>query len=225
MSRLKQLAGFSRCDFCDEFAGGSANSFARLYGDLLRCRVITEHSEFVVLPSMGQIVPGYLLLLPREHYRSFADMSESVLARAESLKTQLVRQLAPLFGKYLFFEHGVRTPDSGGCGVSHAHLHAVPFPANKEPIEKLRSDFEFVRVSGLIDLKSVAPEQSYLYYESLSKDRYVFYAPFIQSQYLRRLLAENLGVQDWDWRQVDEEETLVTTYTRASSVFADFYWQ
>jgi diadenosine tetraphosphate (Ap4A) HIT family hydrolase len=63
------------CEFCDEFAGGSANSFARHYSYQVESRTILETSGFRVLPSLGQIVPGYLLLVPTRHYRAFGDMS------------------------------------------------------------------------------------------------------------------------------------------------------
>jgi diadenosine tetraphosphate (Ap4A) HIT family hydrolase len=208
------------CEFCDEFAGGNANSFAILYANELANRTIIEQDGFRALPSLGQIVPGYLLLVPNHHYRALADMSQEELNAAEALKTGLADQMRFTFGDCLFFEHGARTPESGGCGITHAHLHIVPFPAEKDPVEEVIGAFPFEKVSNLRDLKRVQRGKSYLYYESVRGNRYVFYPPFIPSQYIRRLLAEALGIQGWDWRQSGREERLLRTLLRTSHLRA-----
>jgi diadenosine tetraphosphate (Ap4A) HIT family hydrolase len=212
------LATTSQCEFCDEFAGRSANSFAAHYGHEVGSRTILEQDDFRVLPSLGQIVPGYLLILPNHHYRAFADMSLEELRAAEALKTYLSGQLRSTYGDYLFFEHGARMPDSGGCGISHAHLHAVPFPGEKDPVQELTQAFAFEEVSSLLDLKRVQSEQSYLYYEAVRGHRYVLYPPFVPSQYIRRLLAEALGSEAWDWRQCGREERLLSTLAQTSQL-------
>src|SRR5207247_11042503 len=126
-------AANNSCEFCNEVAGGNANSFAVHYANEVASRTILEQDDFRVLPSLGQIVPGYLLLVPNHHYRAFADMSLEKLKAAEVLKTSLTKQMRSLYGNLLFFEHGVRTSDSGGCGISHAHLHFLQFPDEQAP--------------------------------------------------------------------------------------------
>jgi diadenosine tetraphosphate (Ap4A) HIT family hydrolase len=214
------LAPSSDCEFCNEFMGCSANSFAARYGHELESRLILEQSDFQVLPSLGQIVPGYLLLVPKQHFRALADMSLNELKELEVLKMYIASQLYSTYGDYLFFEHGARTSDSGGCGISHAHLHAVPFPCDKDPVEELTRSFAFEEISNLPELKRIQPEQPYLYYEAVRGKRYVFYPPFVPSQYIRRLLAEALGIEMWDWRQCGREESLLTTLARTSQLLS-----
>lgn len=206
----------NECEFCDEFAGGRANSFAAHYGNDVASRTILEYGGFRAMPSLGQIVPGYLLLVPNRHYRALADMSLEELNTAELLKTDLADQMRNLYGNCLFFEHGVRTPDSGGCGISHAHLHIVPFQAEKDPVDDLIRAFPFEEVSNLRELQGVKAGKSYLYYESVCGSRYVFYPPFIASQYVRRLLAGALGVEIWDWRRCGREERFLNTLAQIS---------
>jgi diadenosine tetraphosphate (Ap4A) HIT family hydrolase len=208
------------CEFCDEFAGGYENSFAIHYANQIASRVIMDQHHFRVLPSLGQIVPGYLLLVPERHYLAFADMSRDELKSAEKLKLNLATVLRDAYGEYLFFEHGPRKSGAGGCGVSHAHLHAVPFPYEKDPVARLIHEFAFEEVSGLLDLQRLRSEDSYIYYEALSGKRYVFRTPFVPSQHVRRLLAEALGLTRWDWRESTKEETLLSTLTRASYLLA-----
>jgi diadenosine tetraphosphate (Ap4A) HIT family hydrolase len=209
-----------QCEFCSEFAAGTANSFAARYGDQLHDRTILDDGQFRIMPSLGQIVPGYLLVVPTRHYCAFADMSVEELTTAEALKTHLSGQLRSAYGDCLFFEHGARTSESGGCGISHAHLHAVPFPKEKDPAKKITQAFAFEEISSLVELKRIQPERSYLYYEAVRGKRYVLYPPFIPSQYIRRLLAEALGTKEWDWRQCGKEERFLTTLARTSQLLA-----
>jgi diadenosine tetraphosphate (Ap4A) HIT family hydrolase len=209
------------CEFCDEFAGASANSFAAHYANELKSRIVLKEENFLVLPSLGQIVPGYLLLVPSCHYKALGDMSLEHLTAMEALKTRLANKLRSSYGEYLFFEHGARTPDSGGCGISHAHLHLVPFPAEKDPVEELIQRFLFERVSNLSELKKIHPGKSYLYYESVHGEKYVFYPEFIPSQFVRRLLAEAVGVLEWDWRQCGREAELLNTLANTRRLLAN----
>jgi len=220
MSSSNVSTNCGHCEFCNEFTGGAANSFAALYGHEPASRTILEDHDFRVLPSLGQIVPGYLLLVPNHHYRAFADMPLEELGAAQALKTSLTDQMRGTYGNCLIFEHGARTPDSGGCGISHAHLHVVPFPGEKDPIEQLTRAFPFEEISNLLDLKRIQPGKSYLYYESVRGGSYAFYPPFIRSQYIRRLLAEALGTEVWDWRKCGKEERFLSTLARASQLLA-----
>ena len=208
------------CQFCDEFAGGNANSFVAHYANDVASRTILEEDDFRVLPSLGQIVPGYLLLVPNRHHRAFADMSLEELKVAEALKTSVTSQIRSAYGDPLFFEHGARSSDSGGCGISHAHLHVVPFPNEKDPVEVLTRSFPLDELSSLLDLKHIQPGRSYLYYESVRGDKYALYPPFIPSQYIRRLLADALGAEAWDWRKFGREERLLTTLARTSQLLS-----
>jgi len=143
-------------------------------------------------------------------------MSLEELNVAEAIKTNLATQMRSTYGNCLFFEHGARASDSGGCGISHAHLHIVPFPAEKDPVDELIRTFPFEEVSSLFELKSIQCGKSYLYYESVLGNKYVLYPPFIPSQYIRRLLAEALGIKKWDWRAGGREKALLTTLAHAS---------
>jgi diadenosine tetraphosphate (Ap4A) HIT family hydrolase len=218
VTEAKRDAG--ACEFCDEFAGGVSNSFARLHSNRLGSRLISTQHGLNVLPTLGQITPGHLLLVPRHHYTAFADMPASELEAADAMKKRLTELMRPTYGDTLFFEHGVRTPGAGGCGISHAHLHIVPFPSGKEPIDELTRAFPFERISDFTDLGEIQPGRSYLYYESLDGSKHVFYPESIPSQHIRRLLAEALANHDWDWRRYGKEEDLFTTFSQASQLFA-----
>lgn len=211
----------SYCEFCDEFSGGTRNSFAERYRDDHVDRTVLETSGFRVVPSLGHIVQGYLLLIPRDHYCALADLPAESLRELEQLKRTLVGSLRGKYGDYVLFEHGARTENSGGCGISHAHLHAVPLPVEKDLLETLSASFRHQQISGIPGLRSVPADHSYLYYEDALGDCHVFYPAFLPSQYVRRLIAERLGVEHWDWRSRGREDSVLVTRAYVSAILRD----
>jgi len=208
------------CDFCDELAGGSGNAFALTYGHVISSRHMIAGGSFCVLPSLGQIVEGHLLLVPQAHLASMAELADGEMGALEVLCKQIRSVLVDMYGQCVFFEHGVRHAGSGGCGIDHAHLHAVPVAGNGI-LAVLMHNFAGSRIDHFADIRrTIGPAFSYLFFEDSSGERYVFAAPSIPSQYLRKLVCESLGKSDWDWRKSGYEPELVSTLQRLSSVFS-----
>jgi hypothetical protein len=160
-------------------------------------------------------------LIPKDHYCALADLTAESLRELEQLKTTLVGALRNRYGEYVLFEHGARTEDGGGCGISHAHLHAVPLPPEKDPLEALRGSFRHQEISRISELRGIAPDCSYLYYEDVHGGCHVFYPAFLPSQYMRRLIAEKLGVERWNWRDFGREDSVLATLADASIILRD----
>lgn len=200
------------CDFCDEFSGGKENAFSRIYGQELKSRALLHSQGFVVVPSLGQIVEGHLLIVPRWHYTALADMPPRLIVELSQLYGRVRVALSQTYGPTLFFEHGVRGTDSGGCGIDHAHLHGVPFKCFGEPIEELKKRHSFKSIAGISEIrKGAPPNSSYLYYEETNGKAWMCETDFIPSQYVRKLLAESLGTNSWDWRVCGREQSLVSS--------------
>ena len=204
-----------KCDFCDEFAGGQLNAFADRYSDVLSTRALLNTGTFCVFPSIGQLVEGYLLISPLEHYSTLADMPDHLLAGIAALHGDVCSVASAEYGPCISYEHGAHPETGGGCGVYHAHLHVVPLGKHVDPVDALTAELPFERIDDLLDLRR-AQGRSYLYYEDLSERRYLFRADNLPSQYLRRLLARTLGLSAWNWRECRKEGALVSTITRLS---------
>ena len=208
------------CDFCDEFSGGNDNAFARIYEHDLSSRVLFRSENFSVIPSLGQIVEGYLLIVPVRHYTALADLPPQLIQELSDLCKQVRRALDRIYGPCLLFEHGVRAGQSGGCGIDHAHLHAVPFAYGNEPVDELKQRHSFRFIRSLSEVNNEVPgTSSYLYYENTSGQACVFGLDFLPSQYVRKLLANLIGRPLWDWREYGKERALISTLTRLTEVF------
>lgn len=210
----------TNCDLCDELSGRAGSKFDRIYGHDPKSRILFRSEQFVVIPSLGQVLEGYLLIIPTTHLAALGDMSDGPLNEFTELCSSVRGMFEAEYGSCIFFEHGTRCEGVGGCGVYHAHLHAVPFPEALEPLEFLVSEFPH---SEFADLREVREESkgltSYLFYQNSRGRSYLFRTGVLPSQYMRKLLAERLGSKDWDWRTAGREERLLATLTRLSGRF------
>ena len=183
--------------------------------------IVSERTA--IIPSIGGLAVGHVLVVPRFHVSSLLCTSSSYLNFIEHELTW-VRDLlscnlrAPIHD----FEHGmgfdsVRTP----CSVAHAHLHLVPATVD------IRSTFdnewlELPRCS-LFELKSMVKGREYIYYRSPDGRIWLSVGSSRPSQFMRRVFAEALGIPDeWNWRatprlsQLSQTIALMRTIERIS---------
>jgi diadenosine tetraphosphate (Ap4A) HIT family hydrolase len=207
----------ANCDFCNEFSGDPQNTFNRIYRHDLVSRVLFRSKEFVVVPSLGQITEGHLLLLPIKHFTAFGELPESLLEEFTGLANNVAATITEGYGSSVAFEHGVRPGGSGGCGIYHAHLHAVPLANATDPVDALKLRFPYTELTRLDEIsKRSAGLSSYLLYQDSHTRLYLFDTGPLPSQYMRKLLADALESEDWDWRTAGIEQRLLATMKRFS---------
>lgn len=89
--------------------------------------VSTDH--FVVVASKGAFLPGWLMIVPKTHVLSMAELGDDHSDELEELIASVRELQQPVFGSPTMFEHGASVPGTSfGCGIDHAHLHLVPLP-------------------------------------------------------------------------------------------------
>ena len=203
------------CPFCDalENSGDIGNTFAfhEYLGDKVSTRILRETENFAVFPSIGQIVEGYLLIMPKDHYLSTAHLPDTWYNELEHLCEETRQVLSIAYCPPIFFEHGpMSLQQRGGCCVDHTHIHAVPVSLNLAP--ELRKHLTERRITDLSELKDqLTREVAYLFFEDTKGARYVYDAPLVPSQYLRQLVASKIGSPEhWDWRIYPGEEEILT---------------
>ncbi|HET6931216.1 MAG TPA: hypothetical protein VFI45_12910 [Candidatus Acidoferrum sp.] len=208
------------CDFCDEFVSGTSNAFHALYHDALRTRILHATERFRVFPTIGQLVEGYLMIAPVSHYTAMDQIPTDATAELTELAELTRSALSKLYGPSVFFEHGARGPINGGCGIYHAHLHAVPLNGLADPVEILKHRFSYTEASDLPEFTKQSKHlPSYLFYQDSNARLYLFDTGPLPSQYMRKLLANSLGDDNWNWRKVGREDRLLSTIERLSGRF------
>jgi diadenosine tetraphosphate (Ap4A) HIT family hydrolase len=208
------------CDFCDELVGGSNNTYTSRYLRCSRTRTILETELFRVFPSLGQISEGHILIIPVDHVSALADLAYDELRHLEGLMLRVRSALRDIYGECILFEHGIRGNESGGCGIDHAHMHAVPALA-KGVLQILERQFGGTKIESFEHVRQYVPEgSSYLFFETPSGARYTFAVRNLPSQYMRKLVTQSIGKTKWDWRTCDYEPELISTIARLSPLLS-----
>lgn len=190
------------CCFCAEL-DGSATDFHHLYPDLSG-RIVLETDRFLALPSLGQLAPGHMLLVPRAHVTSFGELDARARREASELYAVLRHELGRHFSRPVAFEHGSpRGAKTGGCGITHAHVHFVPLGERRcaTPDPAGAGWHEAGSLTWLDEAAELADTGlGYLMWHGPEASPLLDVASDVPSQHLRRHVAALLGHGRWDWR-------------------------
>ena len=191
------------CDFCAEF-----NSNA----DIQKGRIIWRTKNFVFLPTIGCLTPGYCLLMPIKHYNSFAELPERELFESFALLEKARSQISEDFGTPIIAEHGSGgICDKGASCCSHAHMHLIP--VKPEPVidayKKIGGDP--FRISNIKELKE-QEGSSYMFLSPSPNLYLVWYAAKFVSQFVRRVSSNVLGFEYlFNWKKYPFHENMIIT--------------
>lgn len=214
------------CDFCfareNEGDLGRTVAFLQIEENSIHTRTVYESDNFLVIATLGQFVPGYLLLLTKEHYPAMAHLDSTLYDELESVYKKIQIILGDNYARPVIFEHGpmpseeegLFSAQGGGSCVDHAHIHFVPINTTYEQLKPhLFDKFKYRKIENLSELKELALNNiPYLYLEFDRFNRFVFENPEIVSQYMRRVLGEIAGVGDqWNFRAYPHIDSLAKT--------------
>lgn len=170
--------------------------------------IIYESENFYVVPELGALKQGYLMIVPKEHILSVAQFPAYLMPEYHEVCKDVEEMLLKAFNGTVvsFMEHG-----SGPSGktshkksIVHAHTHAVVDFTLKKHYR------EMVQMKVCDDI-SVAKDVHYFsYQQGADGELYVAMDPdvYVQRQFPRQVMAEELGFApdqyNWRWYEFDE---------------------
>ena len=167
-------------------------------------RIMYETENYVVIPTIGCFVKGYVLIVSKQHYDCAGKMSKSSIMELCHLTLKVIAAIKKSYGvDSIVFEHGAVSCANrfGGC-INHAHIHIVPC------MESVLGELEKrpVRLQMLSSLTDIAQKanrgEPYLFFRDVDDKKYFVESDIMISQFFRQLLAKKHGVSNkWDWRQ------------------------
>ncbi|UIJ83174.1 HIT family protein [Rhizobium leguminosarum] len=198
MSRVQQVG----CSFCREFNAASEESrFYNLFHGEIKRRFLWETENFVVVPGIGHLQKGYVLIRSKDHYQSIAFLPLNLTQELAALRLDVITNIETIFGgNIICFEHGAVAPDLRGAACTeHLHLHILPCPSLRPTLR------EAVNLRPVEDLSSlgeyVARREPYILYGERT-ELFSFESQYLPKQFMRRRVAAALGRPgDWDWRE------------------------
>jgi histidine triad (HIT) family protein len=101
--------------------------FCRIAAGEIPAKKVHEDDEFIAFHDIHPWAPVHILLVPRQHIESMADVSAEhagLLGRMMALSPRLMRELGVTNG----FRQVINTGRDGGQEVMHLHLHVMGGP-------------------------------------------------------------------------------------------------
>lgn len=166
---------------------------------------VAADAHGVAVPSLGSLVPGWTLLVPRRTSPNFAALGSRGRAALNPLKQAVCERLAANFdGRIFEFEHGPASYGNIlGCGVDQAHVHFAPLPMDlldaAKAIDGRVTEFE----AGTSDPWLLIPGGAdyYLVRDWRTGSGCIIVPTTKQSQAFRKIIANRLGCPShWDYK-------------------------
>jgi len=202
------------CRFCIRFGSAISNKSVSPWD-----KILFQSNNFAVFPSLGALVKGWLLIVPKDHFLCLGALSQELHSELNELRSRVSLSLEECYGSVTVFEHGPAQPDHlVGCGVDHAHLHILPTQINLiEGVKEVFPDpLKWERVRNIQETACFYEARlPYLYVEQSPGTGYVTTHSNLQSQMFRKVIARHIGKpEQYNWRQFPETATILSTVER-----------
>lgn len=174
--------------------------------------VIFETEHFAVLPSLGSLVAGWLLVVPKRQVANFSQLKQIEFRELSNLLADVKEKLSVFPGAPFVFEHGGPLGSSVSCGVDQAHLHIVPL--RFDLIETVQSDpsVHWTDVDSVECLNRLLNVQDEYLYISNSTKSLLGKLEKPESQWFRRKIADAIGnANEWNYRDYPHLELMKET--------------
>lgn len=201
-----------------EMASGK-HRFAALLsgrGDTAYDRPLLETKDWVVAPTLGAIVPGWLLIIPRRAATSCREWTAKSGLAPLSAVGDVAAHLGLAMNEIIWFEHGPATAGTlVGCGLDYAHLHMIIHPqfdfAAFAATARAMADLKW-RDAEACDAYTQVGTGSYFVAGSGDSAMIATEVETAGSQFFRRVAASLIeDGESWDYRSHPHSENILGT--------------
>jgi diadenosine tetraphosphate (Ap4A) HIT family hydrolase len=208
------VKGEGACSLCHKISASSAQFWNV---------PLFESSSLTVVPSVGALVEGWLLIVPKTHAISSGALPKHLARDLYTMTRFVYESVSFIYGTACIFEHGaVARGRAVGCGVDHAHVHVAPVECDLVAAVSPLSPTEVRwRDADMVESCREAFEagDDYLYVEQALSQGKIAQGPLFGSQLFRRAIAANAGVEEqFNWRDFPQIPTVEATVKKLESV-------
>ncbi len=165
--------------------------------------IIYESEHFVVVPGLGPLAPGYLMIMSKDHYLSLAQVPAEWYDEHHEIEEDFEFILGNMYHlPVTFAEHG--TAPGGAVGLKslvHEHVHIM--------IDNVLSSYykEMLCMHPVETMKDLAPIAYFSHKSGASGQLWATTDPqvYLQRQIHRQIYAEkhNLATDQFNWRKTE----------------------
>jgi ATP adenylyltransferase len=196
-----------RCVFCERLVSGASASAWDAS--------ISETDVYLIVPTKGSLVPGWLLVVSKQHRLCSGELRQSELAGLERAIEVAKEIVEHHFGAATIFEHGPASPGTSlGCGIDHLHFHVAPLKFSLiTAVNLVIPSVHWQILKGLGELRSLHGKGvGYATVGEPNADMMWFQPPPGIRQPLRRAIASQLGSPElFDYAAHPHEDNVLRT--------------
>lgn len=172
--------------------------------------IIEETENFYVMPTLGSLVDGYVLIVSKKHINSMNELTGKEKEEYFNLLSKYYNRFAEVYGKNpIVFEHGTIDTNNTASSVIHAHTHIVNHEYKSQ--EFMIKNLNLKPISKEIDFEN----KSYIFFIDNNFNFFISYEFNPVSQLMRRYIAEDLGLANmYDWKRYHFIENLKSTINK-----------
>ena len=172
--------------------------------------ILEETTYFYVIPAVGSLVVGYVLILCKRHIYSMAELNNKEQKEYEDLIEKYRNIFKSIYKKYpIVFEHGSPNIENKtkANSIDHAHTHIVNYQYKNE--EKIIKNLNFNPIGELTQLTK---KQNYILYINPNKVIYMTTNFPSISQLMRLVMAKELKIESkYKWQKETFKENIEQT--------------
>lgn len=185
--------------------------------------VIAEVENYFAISSIGALVEGWTLVIPKKHCCSMKELYSC--AEFQKFAKNIVRALSDCYGSVIAFEHGPNREGSDtSCGTDHAHIHFVPYRSIVSTLNTMDMEWNVCRAS---EVSSIVGDNEYLFYcdvdgtwEDPLGQVHILKAPI--SQFFRQVIARDQGnIEKFNYKTNPDSTLTIKTIDRLRTYFAE----
>lgn len=189
----------TKCPFC---------GFDR---ERLENTILDETNNFYVLPALGSLVDGYVLIVSKRHINSMSELTSDELVEYEILIKKYRNIFKSVYNRYpIVFEHGTPFDQSKlkANSVDHAHTHIVNHNFDDEKALLKKENFKRVRkIADIINCNG-----NYIFYINEHDETYISYEFEAIKQLMRIEIAKDLDLLNmYDWHLSRFQDNIIKT--------------
>jgi len=199
--------------------GRFANILSGANGLPLWDSVLLDLGEVVVAPTLGSIIPDWVLAIPKSRSENIAQWCGENRDAPLKIVAEIAQRFCVRRQGLIWFEHGPATRGSvTGCGVDHAHLHILlrpPFSFSSfKRVSKLMSSLHWEEGNGN-PYDRIERGASYLVAGCDGQSILARSVEAAGSQFFRRVIAHLVNrVHLWDYSKHAHHENVAMTIAR-----------
>lgn len=167
--------------------------------------IIETYEYFILIPTIGPLIDGHVMLASKQHYTSLSVMPQEAIDELFMIISTL-SVIDEIRSNVLICEHGSFENQSGGACTVHTHIHLIPtygsfynvLDGMLPIVEASLTQLGTLRIPYILTMNGVGEYRIYEAYNA-------------HSQMMRKAICNSVGQIDKDWKSNPNPQSILNT--------------